>query len=293
MGRTSRINKNRFVGRNLALQFPSDIGPMGMVLTFTPYTYETTVDQRNAFKVNVPAPVLSASILLPLPAEIKDDISMGISAHELGSVGGLIGDIAKDGVMGTVRGVGETLNQTRDSFMGKIADGDVQKGLSLSAQAIKYISRSALDSVTPGLGAAVDITGGTTVNPHKALSFNGVDIKNFNFNWSFFPESVDESNAIKNISDTIKKHSLPEYSQPGANDTSFSRAFLKYPDLVIIELIGLDEEFYVKYKPCMVKGIGLNYSSQGNAVLKGGKPAAISMSISVSEVRPHNREDYQ
>ena len=296
MARTSSINRNRDKGENLSLQFPSDVGPIGMVLTFTPYAYETTVDQRSPFKINVPASEIGASILLPLPMEIKDEYNMGVDATDLGTFGGLVGDIADHGLAGVAGKAWDASKSAGRELAKALSGGDADgliKGGKWASQAAKYMGRSALDSVAPGIGSAIDITSGTAVNPHKALAFSGVDIKNFTFSWNFFPESEDESNALKNISDTIRYHSLPDYAQEGANDTSFTRAFLTYPDIVIIELIGLDEEFYIKYKPCMVKGFGVNFSSQGNAVLRGGKPAAVSMSMSVSEVRPHNRKDYQ
>jgi len=124
------------------------------------------------------------------------------------------------------------------------------------------------------------------------LAFNGVDLKNFTFNWALSPKNKADSDALRQIERKFKQHILPSYR--GLNDTNsaLDRAFLGYPDLVEIFFKGIDPNYYFEFKPGMVSSFNINYSPNGNVILEGGRPASITMSMTFKEARIHTRQDY-
>lgn len=300
-----KVNRNKIKKGMNILHFPENIGPIGMVFTFAEYSYSTTT--RSGFEVSIPNENIKGSIMLPIPTTIEDKYGINVGEKELGASGAFVGDLATEGGFEALVDTAATgLEELGASIASAIAGGETPSGSKLSQviakgqRTMKYFGRSGIDSLLPNIGTAIDIATGTAINPHKALSFDGVSLKDFTFTWNLSPETESESNAIKRIRDMIRYHSLPEFegitmkgTKEGEADVSLDRAFLSYPDLVFIELVGLDENHYIKFKPAMISNISLNYSTNGgNAILRGGKPASVQLSLSVKEVRPHNRKDY-
>lgn len=55
--------------------------------------------------------------------------------------------------------------------------------------------------------------------------------------------------------------------------------------------MGVDRRHWVTYKPAMIRGVSVNYTPHGQSVLKGGKPAAVSLTLDLLEVEAWTRED--
>ena len=52
---------------------------------------------------------------------------------------------------------------------------------------------------------------GTAINPQATLSFEGVNLRSFSFDWTLYPESKEEALSIKKIIRSIKRNILPKY----------------------------------------------------------------------------------
>jgi hypothetical protein len=76
---------------------------------------------------------------------------------------------------------------------------------------------------------------GLARNPHTALLFNGVDLRNFTFNWRFSPRSQAQSQKLNTIINTIKRAMHPNLTLGG-----FA---LDYPNLFTIEFNNDKEVF--------------------------------------------------
>jgi len=62
--------------------------------------------------------------------------------------------------------------------------------------------------------------------------------------------------------------------------------------MVDIYFFGIDSDYFIRFKTCMVQSATFNYTPQGLAVMKGGKPAAVSLSLQLMETDIHTAEDY-
>ncbi len=284
-----KIDKSKNEFKHSRLQFPSDLGAHAMVFNFVKYDYDSTF---GTIRSN---PITTNSIVLPLPQNLED--SLGIKANnavELGAQGAMaVGafntlgnpDLAKALGVQTGQGIMELINNPLG-----ITDNEA---LSTLRAAGKFVGRNFLDSIAPGLGTAADVASGTAVNPHTTLDFDGVTLKQHTFQWTFSPRSERESTALKNILNTIRRNMLPEYSGLLGTEQLAPRALMKYPNLVKVNFIGIDQDHFYRFKPSMIQGMNVQYT-QGNGVtlLKGGRPAVVSVIMTLLEASPHTREDY-
>ena len=163
-----------------------------------------------------------------------------------------------------------------------------------------------LNSFSPGLGKAMGASRGTAVNPQATLSFEGVNLRQFSFDWTLYPESAEEAQAIKKIIRSMKRVILPTVQGLAADDqsadgsggtlsgNSLARAFLTYPATVNINLLGIDESHFLRFKPCMVDSINIDYGASGEIVIaEGGVPQGIKLSMVFKELEIQTAEDYE
>ena len=302
--------------------FPSTPLPHTMLMVFKGYKYETlgnydvlrplsTVGGRTASNVQVRG---VNSIELPFPTQLVDTNSLQIGDYERNLLAANIADRLKPFLEGgSQRTVQQTLNaagaeasRMMDGLFSSLTDGGIgKKGANMVMSAVngllntstanaasgaQYLLRSKLDSILGGeVSRTLDNVTGQTVNPRSTLAFNGVDLKTHQFSWELYPSNESDSKIIRSIVNTIKRNSLPTVQ----NLPGISRAFLKYPSVVDMYLLGIDEGYWMKFKPCMVTNFTVDYGGGGLvSIVKGGKPAAVNLSMSLTELEIHTAEEY-
>lgn len=224
----------------------------------------------------------TASVSLPLPTNLQDSFSVQVGAFEMGSMGALAADaLSGADVAGDIkRAVNEATNK----------DGAAAALSSIQA-ASTFFARNALDELGfGGIAGGISVAGGTAINPHVALKFDGVDMKSHTFVWNISPKNAAESAELSNIIAAFKKAMLPSYGLGG--NGAASKALLEYPDIVEIGFSGLDTTYFYKFKKCMIKSFNVNYTPNGPGILQGGKPGSVQMELSVTEAEVHTKEDY-
>ena len=190
----------------------------------------------------------------------------GAAAYLKGNKGGL-GAIAKE----LVKGSGET----------STADAASMTRFMLS----KFIPDS--------LGSQVNLAAGQALNPRETLSFEGVQLKTHTFNWDLFPANENDSAKIKDIIEALKTMILPDAVNIGTGDKGIKKAFLKFPKTCKIHLIGVDETYYMKFKPCMVTAMTVDYGAGGTlGIMAGGRPAGVNIALTLQELQIETTADY-
>jgi len=125
-----------------------------------------------------------------------------------------------------------------------------------------------------GLSSAL----GASLNPFLFFKYKNPNYKQFQLDWEFFPVNQKESDAIKQICNYIKKHSMPTQGQGG------SAALFGYPD--IIQISFQPDDYLFQFKPAVVESVTVNYSPAGQpSFFKAGAPTTVSLSISISEIQ--------
>jgi hypothetical protein len=131
---------------------------------------------------------------------------------------------------------------------------------------------------------------GTIFNPNKELLFNGVNLRNFNFQYKFIPRSQNESQQVMNIIRTLKQNMAPKVA--GAMGTGF----LNTP--AVFELRyrkgHSDHPFLHKFKQCFLENITVNYTGDGfYTTYWDGNPVSLTMNLTFREIEPIYDIDYE
>ena len=168
---------------------------------------------------------------------------------------------------------------------GKMSEFEVTKATAMAG----YLARNFI----PGeIAKSMGVVGERVVNPQETLSFSGVDLRNFTFSWDLYPSNANDTQMITDIVNLIKRKSLPT-TEAADGGGSLARAFLNYPDIVELNLLGVDESRFMRFKRCMVQNITVDYGAGGMPeIIKGGVPAAVSLSITFSELQIQTAQDY-
>ena len=188
---------------------------------------------------------------------------------------------------------------------------DAGNKLALTGNSAKLFGAYLARNFAGDISKTIAMDAGQAINPSETLSFEGVDLKTYTFDWDLYPESKEDSDRIKQIIKTLKRRILPTTSGGGFGESAgqllsgvglegavgtgsaIHRMFLRYPDAVYINLIGVDPTHFPQFKPAMCTGMDVDYGAAGSMVIaKGGRPAAVNISLSFSELVIHTAEDY-
>lgn len=265
-----------------------------MVLNFKEYSFDAT---KTAITDIRP----TTSIVLPLPSNLQDTYTLNAGPGSLGIGGALvnaaIGGLGKNNM--DYDQVSKMIYQKGLDFFNNATDffGNANTADSNYAAYAKFISRSAVDMLPSGAGMAIDLATGTAINPHTSVNFDGVTLKTHSFSWTFAPKNAAESDKLLEIQNAMRRAILPRYEALGAMQTGLAptdQALFKYPNLVDIFMLGIEQDYYYHFKPAIVKQMEFNFSGGGQspAILKGGKPAIVTLNMIMDETAVHTSEDY-
>lgn len=293
------IRRSKRENIDSVIQFPENLGSHAMMLVFNKYKYIPPGDPERVLN-KVTDSTYSAqqlagkdTILLPLPVNIRDSYNIRVQGYEAGLIGTGLGTVASGFAGAGNVGLGDLSRIAGNTFerLGiptSLADITGENLGSTAARTGAFLARKSIDAVAPNAGRSIDAGLGNVVNPKASLFFDGMNLKQFDFQWTLAPMKETESDVIKQINDTVKRNILPSYSTV----LGLKRSLLNYPNTVDIFFFGIDQRYFVHYKTCMVQSFNLEFAQQGQAILKGGKPAVQTMTMALIETDIHTSEDY-
>lgn len=209
---------------------------------------------------------------LPLPKGIRESFDIEVGQESQGLAGG-IADAAQL-YLASADGAGKT--QALKNAAAALAYGQL-------VQAAEKIGGSTI-------GQAV----GAVPNPHIQALFSGVPLRTHRFEWTFAPRNANESQQLMDLLKAMKAYALPSYSTLGT--AALAYPFLCQPELKITGLLKekTDSAQLIKFQPCLIQSIELNYSPQGIPAFFEGTshPAFIEVSISMLETQIQTSRDY-
>lgn len=270
--------------------FPDDLGAHAIILAFKEYSYEESIG-TNQSVTEIP----NGAVVLPIPTNLIDTYNVNVNQTALD-----IGGAAR----ASAYSAGKTLmgSDNGESFGTKSAKAVNNIFKDLSGFNLDSVKQNMADIAVVGAqmarGAVKDLIGtssfsagtGTVVNPHMAVVFDGMALKTHNFTWTLAPKSDAESRKLNEIQNYIRRNILPSFNTGKNNDPKgavgrfASRSVFKYPNVVDIFFVGIDQSYFYYFKRCMVNSFALNYSPTGNnTFLKGGRPAFVQLDMQLIE----------
>jgi hypothetical protein len=312
------------------ISFPSDIGPHTMLMVFKEYSYDyARAGEQSLLNLRSGANGTStrretiggtlgtlntniSAIELPIPSNLRDTDILNIERITQSALENALGEGIATGAnalqssgltIGQIPGAAASVAQNAGAnfdlnsvlaqgtgALNNILQDVLNTTMGNASRDVTYLLRSTIDRYLPGVSRVADRALGTTVNPKASLAFEGVELKQHSFNWFLAPKNQDESERMKNIVQKLKQSSLPTYQT--FIGTSF-KAYLRYPAVVDVYLLGVNPDHFVKFKSSMIRSVNVDYGSSGLvSVLKGGKPGNITLNIELVELDIHTAEDY-
>lgn len=224
---------------------------------------------------------LETIISLYMPHSVTS--SYGADYSEI-SAGGLIGSVISDLADGK-------------NFAENAANG-------LGRKVGSELASVGLDLITDQAKQLVGKVTRNIENPRRELVFNGVSIREFQFNFEFQPRNAGESKDVKQIIHLFKLHMHPDIN----NTTTSNGMFLTYPNDFDIEfgyrgrtsIDGVSDEDYDttvenewlhKIQTCVLTGMSVDYTGGGQwQSFEGGAPTNIRLSLQFRELEPLTRQ---
>jgi len=191
-------------------------------------------------------------IFLYVPDEMTDEIGISFKTGEKGMM---------EKVIAKLMTLGEGTNQGLSSSLG---------------QSVK-------EAVMGDIGKAA---AGRVQNPMKFNLFEGVDMREFSYNFVLFPKNETDSRNIAEIAYAFKWSALP-----GTLDGS-GNAIYTFPNEWAIRYHGKIKEWMDYPMVSVLSKVSVNHAPNTSARMADGAPAAVGLSLTFKEVIGLDRNKY-
>lgn len=302
------------------LRFPSKPNPHSILLVFKKYDYSRVFGNTNDANQALRSKRLDStrrtsrtdlreeiSVELPFPKQLVDNTNLNINGFSRDPlmeklVTGIEGAL-NGGGDGTLGGLPQGLQAAGAALAGAVAGGSngmstlktslSNMGIDDASNAAKYLLQK-FGGMLGDSGQSINLASGSVLNPRETLAFEGVQLRQHNFSWELYPSNRADSAQIKDIILSLKRCVLPETQNFAlGNMLNVERAFLKYPHICYPYLIGVDQHSFITFKPCMVTSLTVDYAGGGGlSMLKGGKPAGVTLGLALQELAIETAHDY-
>ena len=246
--------------------YPADIKYMTL---FSFYKYERFSLSES------PKSIPIATIALPMPSNLVEQFSVDYDTPSLGPVVGA----ATDAVINAFRPGGGGFSS--------LAPKDFASAGKVAAEVAGAAGMNALKSLPAGgetLFNVTSIAAGVAPNPHLAVIFRNIGLREHSFSYKFAPNSEAELLLLKRIVKQLKHSMLPGMTE--AAETLFT-----FPDTCKISFQP-DETKPFKIKECVLKNLSVNYAPGGSpAFFRTGDPTMVEISMTFGEISAYTRKD--
>ena len=133
----------------------------------------------------------------------------------------------------------------------------------------------------------LELSSRTKTNPFREVLFESVNYRTFQFNYRFLPKTPAETEKVKNIIATFKKHMHPELSA--------EKFFYIYPSEFDIKYYYKDKEnkYLHKFAKCALTDLVVDYGGDQFVTFPDGAPIEIGMSLKFQELEQMTSEGIQ
>jgi hypothetical protein len=273
---------------NETMVFPAGLGVHCTLMRFFEYSYGGPTGSTQSSV---------ADIVLPLPRQLQDSFKINVVGDELGILGDAAAQFANspERLSDIAQQAGKATVQAGVDLSKSVTSGDYASAFGMGADTAQFLVRAGLGKIAPDIANGISAGRGTAINPFATLVFKGVDLKSHTLEWLLSPESEEESRTLKDIIRTIQNMVLPKVESAlgvRSDINAIDRGILRYPAMVDVYLQGIDMNYYFKFKTSMISQFSVDYTPNGLAINKGGRPSAMRITMTLQEAYIHTAEDY-
>jgi len=268
------------------LQFPDD-------LTDEHYMVYTVKGRERQSRQESPTPRTLRNIVLPVPSNLQTTYGAQYENTDLGALGAAAaGRVSADDMSAAGQDLVAMIQSKVGAATSAFKSGDTDAAVQTGAQAAPAIAAGAaavtsgavvgsLAGLASGGGvmAGVGVDEGLAINPHMAVLFKGVDMREHSFSYKFIARNEQESINIQKIIDAFKWHMHPEYA--------FGTFGFQYPDEFEIEFASSIRDNLYRIGTCVLKSMTVNYNGEGIPLFfqDTGAPVSVELQLSFQETK--------
>ena len=232
---------------------------------------------------------IKAIICLPMPRNITDSQGVQYGESSLNPIEAAGLAAGSELLQGNIDNLKRAFGATLTSANQAISDADTQKTIAAA------LSGTAIGALGGNVNAnqLISRASGQVLNPNLELLFQGVGIRNFPFQFQFFPRNPHEGKTVMNIIRKLKTEMAPRRTAKDSN--SSNGVFIRTPSVFqLFYMKGSDKHpFLNSFLPAVLSDMKVNYSASGaHSTFYDGTPTHIRMDLQFKELNPIYAEDY-
>jgi hypothetical protein len=284
--------------RNPGFQFADDAS---VTQSFVKTKSEEDADTKNIlagsgskFKIGFQKKMGSPSVVMYFPASqtFYDNIAYG--SADLQVTGAAIEGASEAGS----DQVGKQIKGALGNFATGVIDvlSDLSGAVSGAAksEAGRLAASRTLGKI-PLVGTAATLLNRMVINPNVRTLFNGVNVREFAFQFKFISTSPQEGEIIQKIIKTFRKEAYPEAFNVKIGDATNVALGYNFPNAfkITFHFKGAQNLNIPKILPCYLRSVSHTINPTGGGFRNDGKPNEIDLTLTFSEFRALNSQDIE
>jgi len=239
------------------------------------------------------------NIVLPLPNNLTATYGAQYENESLGALGAMAAGRVSAAQLGQgISDIGSIISNKIGSAVGSVKSND-NDGMLKAAAIITPIAATAAaagggGSVAGGLAAlgtggsvlsGIGVDEGIAINPHMAVLFKGVDMREHSFTYKFIARNGQESETLQKLIAVLKWHMHPGHEA--------GSLLFKYPDEFEITFADAIAANLYRIGTCVLKSLSVNYNGEGMPLFfeDTGQPVSIEITMAFQETKIITRGD--
>ena len=234
---------------------------------------------------------IKAIICLPMPRNITDSLGVQYGESSLNPIEAAGLSLTNATLLqGNVDALKNAFSNTFNKGGQLLQDPNTQQTIAAA------LSGTAIGALGGNVNAnqLISRASGQILNPNLELLFQGVGIRNFPFQFQFFPRSPHEGKTVMNIIRRLKIEMAPRRSSKETNTTD--GIFIRTPSVFQLTYMKGSKKhpFLNSFLPTVLSDMKVNYTASGaHSTFYDGTPTHIRMDLQFKELNPIYAEDYE
>ena len=223
---------------------------------------------------------ITDSVAIYLPPNIQNNTSASYNGIEQGALG-----LA-------AAGGGKFLSAMARNDFAKAAEILVGTGGNIIGAGLQKALSGAADLFfdTEGASDLYNKAFGNATNPYMEVFFGGMQLRTFQYNFTFAPKNQDETDDVQKIIELFRFHMAPELQGENMRYLTLPSTFdIHYMYQYRTDRVR-ENDFYHKIATCVLTGVDVDYTPNGVKSFGDGSPTQMTMALSFTETELMTKE---
>ena len=240
----------------------------------------------------------------PTTSRITDSVAIYLPPNITNSTGASYQGIEQGALGLAATGGGKFFDAMRRNDFASAAGILTGTGGNLIAAGLQKALAGAADLFFDSEGASdlYNKAFGNATNPYMEVFFGGMELRTFQYNFTFAPKNQDETDDAKKIIEIFRFHMAPELQGENMRYLTLPSTFdIHYMYQHSVTRTGRrgtkatvdraeENNFYNKIATCVLTNVAVDYAPNGVKSFADGAPTAITMSLSFTETEILTKE---